>query len=173
MRTSLTAKKGERGNAAIEMTLVGIPVMFLLVCVFEISRAMWVYSTMAHAVSAGVRYAVVHGQNCVLTPPLTNNCSRTIGQLSTLIKNNGIGMEGDRTTLVFTAGNSTTTCVLNTCVSNATVWPPSGSNGIGRPLQIKASAPFRTGLAMLWPGQRVVSFAPFNVGATAGERVRF
>jgi hypothetical protein len=167
-------RSSQRGSAMVEFTLVGIPLMFTLVCIFEISRAMWVYNTMAHAVKEGVRFAVVHGQSCVTNPPLvTNNCAMTVGDVANRIRQNGIGLEADRTTLVFTAESGTITCLLSSCVGDASLWPPAGANGIGRRVQIRASAPFRTALGMLWPGSSPVAFAPFNVGAVAAEKIRF
>ena len=166
--------RSQRGNAMIEMTLVGIPLMFMLVCIFEISRAMWTYNTMAHAVKEGVRFAVVHGETCVSNPPsITNSCSKTVADVANRIKYTGIGIDGTITTVLFTSDAGTITCLLNTCVSNATVWPPTGGNGVGHKIEIKISAPFRTAMAMFWPGSRPVSFAPFNLGASAGERIRF
>src|SRR5215831_11346653 len=40
----------QRGATTVEMTLVGIPLMFVLVSIFEMSRGMWVYHTVANAV---------------------------------------------------------------------------------------------------------------------------
>ncbi len=164
----------QRGNAMIEMTLVGIPLMFMLLCIFEISRAMWVYNTMAHAVKEGVRFAVVHGQTCVSNPPsITNSCAKTVADVANRIKYMGIGIDGSITTVRFTSDAGAFDCLLNDCVNDVSLWPPAGGNGVGHWVGIKISAPFPTALAMLWPGVRQVSFAPFHVGASAGERIRF
>ena len=52
-----------RGNSMIEFTLVGIPLMFVLISIVELSRGMWIYHTLAHAVKEGTRYTAVRGQN--------------------------------------------------------------------------------------------------------------
>src|SRR5579871_5563504 len=72
------------GQSLIEFTLVGIPLIFVLISVFEISRGMWIYHTLAYSVKNGVRYASVHGINCVgsatnskLQNP--NNCTVNMG----------------------------------------------------------------------------------------------
>ena len=86
-------RSGERGASTIEMTLVGIPLMFVLISIFEISRGMWTYHTMATAVREATRYAMVHGQNCVYTPPtITNNCAITVGNLATRLRDYGAGI---------------------------------------------------------------------------------
>jgi hypothetical protein len=48
-----TRKQRQRGSAMIEFTLVGIPMIFLLISIFEISRAMWNYHTLAFAIREG------------------------------------------------------------------------------------------------------------------------
>ena len=64
-------KHPESGNAMIEFILVGIGLLFMLFSIFEICRGVWIYTTLAHAIKAGTRYAVVHGKSCTVTP---NNC---------------------------------------------------------------------------------------------------
>ena len=53
----------EKGSSMVEFALVGIPLIFILISIFEISRGMWMYETVAHAVREGARYAAVHGQD--------------------------------------------------------------------------------------------------------------
>ena len=53
-----------RGSSILEFVLVGIPIIFVLISLFEISRGMWTYHTMAYAVREGVCYATVHGKGC-------------------------------------------------------------------------------------------------------------
>src|SRR3954452_2851315 len=54
----------QSGSAMVEFALIGIPVMFTLLITFELARAMWAYHTVAYAVKEGVRFAVVHGNDC-------------------------------------------------------------------------------------------------------------
>src|SRR5690242_13216787 len=54
-------RTGCSGQSLVEFTFVGIPMIFVLIGTFEISRGMWMYHTLAHAVRDGVRYASVHG----------------------------------------------------------------------------------------------------------------
>ena len=157
----------------IEMTLVGIPVIFVLISIFEMSRGMWIYHTLAYAVKEGTRFAAVHGQDCVTVLPIvTNACSTTVAQVASVIERAGIGLDRATTTLTFTAGGAIT-CTLATCASNASQWPPNGSNGIGQTVRIDIIVPFRSALAMFWPGHRPVSFALTNFGATSTETIQF
>ena len=80
-----------RGNTIVEFTLVGIPLIFVLISIAEISRAMWAYTTVAHAVREGTRFAIVHGHNCEVAP---NTCAgyATIGWIARRIRQGGVGL---------------------------------------------------------------------------------
>src|SRR5215212_5363994 len=80
------------GNSLVEFTLVGIPLIFILIATFELSRGMWSYHTLAYAVKSGARYTIVHGQNCAIAP---NACTVTIGQIAATIKSAGVGLPPD------------------------------------------------------------------------------
>src|SRR5438046_1750407 len=124
------------GNSLLEFTLVGIPLIFVLISTFEMSRGMWNYQSLAYGVKSGVRYAVVHGQTCGTTG---NNCMVTIGQIASVIQATGVGLPGDLVTLTFTtASGVATTCVLNDCIAsyNSAPWPPSTDNAPGQDLRI-------------------------------------
>src|SRR5690242_12175556 len=88
-----------RGTAFIEFTLVGIPLIFILITTFEMARGMWNYQSLAYAVKTGVRYAVVHGQDCAIAP---NNCTVTISQIASVIKSSGVTLPDNLVTLTFT-----------------------------------------------------------------------
>ena len=114
------------GTSLIEFTLVGIPLIFVMISVFEISRGMWIYHTLASAVKAGTRYAIVHGENCAQAP---NTCTVTIGQIATQIQAAGPGLMPDQLTLTFTPANgSATTETLTASLADTTVWPSSTAN---------------------------------------------
>ena len=82
-----------RGNSLLEFTLVGIPLICVLITTFEMCRGMWSYQTLAYAVKAGVRYSVVHGQDCATAP---NACTVTISQIAGIIRSAGVGLPGSR-----------------------------------------------------------------------------
>ena len=72
-----------RGNATIEFTLVGIPLVFVLISTIEMARGMWIYHTLAYAVKEGTRYAVARGQNNP-TPTTYQNVCNAIVQAGTV-----------------------------------------------------------------------------------------
>jgi hypothetical protein len=189
--------KSRRGNTVLEFTLVGIPLMFVLIGIFEISRGMWVYHTLAYAIKQGTRYAVVHSENCSVSP---NSCSVTIGTVAALIRDAAVGMPpaGAKTSqlqLTFCAppgsaaptcvpgaaqtsscsGINPCTCYLQDCLGIPTTWPPTGANRVGLDdLEIVGIYPFTSAIALVWPGAHSVNnFPTFNLPASARERVQF
>ena len=49
----MNRSRGRTGSTLIEFTLVGIPLIFVLISTFEMARGMWNYQTLAYAVRAG------------------------------------------------------------------------------------------------------------------------
>src|SRR5438105_301282 len=88
----------QRGQAIVEFTLIGIPLMFVLISVFEVSRGMWIYHTLAHSVRDGVRYASVHGINCGQNG---NTCTVTMRQIAAVIRDAGVGLDPASTNVSF------------------------------------------------------------------------
>src|SRR5438309_7053681 len=95
-----------RGNSLLEFTLVGIPLICILIATFEMSRGMWNYQSLAYAVKGGTRYAVVHGQDCGQPP---NTCTVTISNIAGVIRSAGVGLPADLVTLTFTDAKGTAT----------------------------------------------------------------
>src|SRR6266567_1222188 len=171
----LPTMKSRRGNSVLEFSMVGIPLIFVLISIFEISRGMWVYHTLAYAIKQGTRYAAVHGQNCSAAP---NSCSATIGNIAGVIQNAGVGLLPDQLTLNFcappggsppscTSGNAQASCSLTNCLTNTTVWPPNGANRPGfDDIVITGTYPFASAIALVWPGAHSTNVFPtFNFPA--------
>jgi Flp pilus assembly protein TadG len=159
------------GSSTLEFTLVGIPLMFVLISTFEMARGMWNYHTIAYAVKEGTRYASVHGVNCASSP---NTCTVTIGQITQKIVDAGIGLPTNQLRLTFTSQSGATTCYANACLSNATVWPPAPGNVVGSSIQIGATYPFTSAISMFWPGAGTgINFGTVNFPASSRETVQF
>ena len=160
-----------RGGSALEFTLVGIPTIFVLISTFEMARGMWIYHSLAYAVREGTRYAVVHGYDCTV---MNNTCTVTLGQVAQVIANAAPGLIPANMNVTFTAGTSTVSCALNSCVNNATTWPPSPNNTRGSVVAINATYPFRSAIAMFWPGAgRGMTVPAINFPAQAQETIQF
>lgn len=168
-----------RGQSLLEFTFVGIPVIFILIGTFEISRGMWVYHTLAYSAKAGVRFASVHGEDCA--PPSVNSCAQTIAQLAQVIQDAGIGLDIAKTDVYFITLNgngtvrATVTCKLRGgCQSNSTVWPPNdGSSQVGQLIRIDVMTPFQSALSFFWTGANGVRFASGTLGASSSDTIKY
>jgi len=165
------SRRKRRGSAMVEFVLAGIPVIFILISIFELSRGMWTYHTMAYAVREGVRYAAVHGKGCA-SP---NTCQVTIGQITTVIKAAGAGLPPSTTVVTFTpASGSASSATMTSQLTSTTVWPPSAANAPGQNIKIKVTYPFRTFLAVFWTGAGGVNDSGvFNLGASSSAPIQF
>jgi TadE-like protein len=166
-----------QGQTMLEFTLVGIPVMFALISIFEISRGMWMYHTAANSVKAGVRYAIVHGRDCDQN---NNNCPTTVSQVARVIQDAGVGLDIAATSVTFSLGSgalktTVKTCNLGVggtggCVGDSTRFPTAGR---GEPISIDMVTPFKSAIAMFWPGSRPTQFPGFNFPAGSSDNVQF
>jgi len=160
-----------RGSSTLEFTLVGIPLMFVLISTFEMARGMWNYHTIAYAVKEGTRFASVHGTNCATAP---NTCTVTIGQVTQQIVNAGIGLPSNQLRLTFTSQSGAISCFASACLSNATVWPQAPGNAVGSAIQIDATYPFTSAISMFWPGAGTgINFGTVTFPASSRETVQF
>src|SRR5579859_3242487 len=166
-------RNGQRGSTILEFTLVGIPLIFALISIFEIARGMWLYHTLEYAVTEGTRYATVHGVDCTLPG---NTCSVAIKDIAGVIQYAGAGLLPDQLTLTFTPNriNAAITCTLQNCLKNATAWPPANDNLAGMDVTISGTYPFASAIAMFWRGSGAAAVFPtFNLPATSKERIQF
>lgn len=167
----MTTRRRQAGSTMLEFVLIGISMIFMLICLFEISRGMWAYHTLAYAVREGTRYAAMHGKGCA-SP---NTCSVTIDNIITYMKNSGGAFDPDNITLTFTpeAGTATSDTITN-LVGNTTVFPPAIANAPQNTIQISAQYKFKTILAMLWFGSRGINDnRTFYFTASSTEPIQF
>jgi hypothetical protein len=147
----------------------------VFISIFEMARGMWIYHSLAYAVKEGTRYASVHGATCTTSP---NDCGVSFGNIATVMKKAGPALIPTPLTVTFTpSAGSATTGTLATLVSNNTAWPPStasGTNAIGRPITITATYPFRSAIAMFWPGTAVQGGPGVaNLPGSSTDRIQF
>jgi hypothetical protein len=174
-------RQHERGNALIEFTLVGIPLIFILISIFEISRGMWIYNTLAYAAKDAARYAAVRGQQWAHACSGVPDCPPTIATLAARFQHAGVGLLPDKVEVTFTSATRSINCnPLNSCLANATPFPSEtggaeldgGTQGL--PVTITARYPFQSAIAMFWPGAGgSIVFGTKLLPATARERIMF
>ena len=170
----------------IEFTLVAIPLIFILISIFEISRGMWIYETVAYSVREGARLAAVHGSDCG-TAQANNVCAVTIGNIAQVISNQGAGIGLDSGTLNVTIKTglpftnlgtaplyTTGPTLMKNLLSNGTVFSNQAGTTPGNDVEVSATYPFQSALVMFWPGAKQVQrFSVANFAASSRERIEF
>lgn len=158
--------------------------MFLLISIFEISRGMWMYHTLAHAVKEGTRFAIVHGNNCNIFP---NSCASTIRDIATRINWAGTGIvPSEMENVRFESTTRTIVCpTLAGCLDAGalgdTCWPaacpgqPADAGGNrGAQIQISAEFMFHSAIAMFWPGAGGgMNYPAFRLPALSSESIQY
>jgi len=163
-----------RGSSILEFTLVGIPSLFLLISIFEISRGMWAYHTLAKAVNVGARYASLHGQGCSTNGYRGGIAVQDVaGKIAAAAP--GIPASTIAVTLTSAVSGPVTCNPLSTCLTDSTAWPPAASNenAPGQEIVITGQFMFRSALAMVIPGSRPVSFSATNLSASSRQVIQF
>lgn len=164
-------KSRRSGNAVLEFTLVGVPMIFVLISVLEIGRLTWSYHTLTSAVTEGARYAIVHGKNCNQSP---NACAVSIGDIASRVKSRGVGLVPTDTQLKLVALNSTTTCRLDECASYLAPWPAPPANEPGMEIEVAATYSVHSMISMFWPGAgSVAPFGLLQLTASSREAIQF
>jgi Flp pilus assembly protein TadG len=166
------SRSRRRGSSLLEFTLVGIPILFTLISLFEMTRGMWAYQTMAYSVREATRYASRHGIGCA-SP---NTCQVTVGQITSVLKAAGPGIDPSTVTVTFTpASGSAISDTMSNLLSNSTIWPPSSANATGEDVKISVTYPFVSILVMFWPGvgKPLNDSQTFYLGASSTESIQF
>jgi hypothetical protein len=160
------------GEALVEFTLVGIPLIFILISTAEMSRGMWNYQTLAFGIRAGARYTAAHGQGCTAGG---NTCSVTVSKVAHAIASAAVGLPPAYFNVVLTSasGASVSCTPVSNCFANNTMWPPVGDNTPGKDISISGTYTFNSALAMMWPGAGSVSFGTFTLSAWTRQPIQF
>jgi Flp pilus assembly protein TadG len=166
--------KARRGSAMVEFVLAGVAGAFILISTVALSYGMWNYHTLAYAVHEATRYAAVHGQGCTNTG---NSCTITVANIATKFQNSAIGVPPGsvNVTLTTDSGVQTTCNPLNSCSSNATVWPPATNkqNRAGKNITIAAKYTYSSPLLFFWPGAGSQRFGTVVFPATSTQRILY
>jgi len=157
-------KNRQRGSAAVEFVLTGIPLIFIWIGIFWMSFGMWEFHTLQYAAKVANTYTAVHGYGYVSQA----GSGIKVQDVANVFAGNAVGIVPSTVTLTLTAGtNSTKTCRLDTCQTDTTVWPPSTNNSIGTDIKLTAAYTLNTPFAMWTPTNGSTSFA--NSYSLAGD----
>jgi Flp pilus assembly protein TadG len=161
-----------KGSPSIEFLMAGIPLLFMIISVVELSRGMWIYETLAHAVETTTRDMAVRGYECAT---YVTNCPQTIGSYAQVFGKWAIGLDPGQLAVTFTSNSGTTvTCnPLSSCNNNVTAWPPNGDNHQNLHVYVTATFPFRSAISMFFFGSAPVAFGTFTFSAKSHQQIQF
>jgi hypothetical protein len=154
-------KRGNwRGNVTLEFTLVGIPLVFVMISTIEMARGMWIYHTLAYSIKEGTRYAIGRGQNSPTRATYQSVCNAIVQAGAGLLPENlslVFGSDFNGTVFVHSDGPFIADTCTPTGHSASDVWPPGDNlsvidNQPGQTISITGYYPFVSMIAMFWPG---------------------
>jgi hypothetical protein len=151
--------------------MTGIPLIFMIISIVEISRGMWIYDTLANGVESTTRDIVVRGSDC---STYVSGCAQTVGGYAHLFNNWATGLDPSQLIVTFQSANHTVTCSpLNSCYANSTAWPPAGDSAKNLDVWVTASMPFNSAIGMFMFGSTPVVFGRFNLSAKSHQQILF
>jgi TadE-like protein len=171
-------RRSRIGSATIEFTLVGIPLLCVLISTFEMARGMWIYHTLAYAVKEGARYTIVRGQNSPNQVALGGSTTGALTPICNFIVQQGPGLMPHQLSLSFTSfGGTIGPYSADSCPSTS-VWPPNGKDALdnlpGQRISITATYPFQSSILIFWPGVNSGTVFPsLTFPAQASEVMQF
>ena len=169
-------RPGCSGNAMVEFTLVGIPLIFILISTFEMGRGMWLYHTLAYAAKEGTRFAIVKGDDCSTG---SNSCAVKVEQVAKKIQYAAMGLDPSLMQVRFISLTQTVGYEsLQTALSDQTKWPSLGTTDFGgnqgQDLEIDVTYPFTSAITFFWPGAgHGQQFGTFTFAAVSKEEIQF
>ena len=124
----ITGIAGRRGQGLVEFSVVTLLTVLMLLFVVEMGRILLVYTTVANAARAGVRYAIVHGS------------TRSAG--TTVYSASGPGNNPAQVVTAVTNFASAGPLNMSLLTGNITVTYPNASNAPGQPVKIIVVYPY-------------------------------
>lgn len=161
-----------RGNALIEFTLLGIPMIFILVSIVSVSVDMWEYQNLAWATDQTARYATMHGATCGQNG---NSCTANVGTMANYFISAASALNSGSVAVSFTDGSGVATACnpVNSCTANSTQFPGASYNSVGSDIKVTATYNLSNPIALFWPSGGSVAARSFTVGATSRQRIEF
>jgi len=149
-------RKQQCGSAVVEFVLTGVPLIFIWIGIFWMAFGMWEFHTLQYASKMANAYLAVHGANYVTAA----GASIEVKDVANVFSTYAVGIIPSAVTLTLTAGGTThPACVLKTCQTDTTAWPPTAANSVGTDIKLRAAFTFVAPFELWTPGQGATSFS--------------
>jgi len=163
-------RRSRRGDALIEFSLLGIPMMFATISIVSTGIDMWEFHNLAFVSERTARYISMHGATCSQNG---NSCTITVGNIATFFEAEGQALLSSSVIMALTDGSGTTTCnPVSSCTSTSATFPNTSYNSVGSNITVKATYTLKNPIAMLWPPDMSGSH-DFTVAASSQQRILF
>jgi Flp pilus assembly protein TadG len=141
----------------IEFMLVGIPLLFTILAIVQMSIGMWTYNLLASTVDQAARYATVKGG--------------TVGSVAQQIVTDGPGLLPGKLNVTLASSNAASVSCnpLTACIGSATAWP-TGTAFVDT-VTISGTYPFATPFAIFWPSAGPMKLAGNIVLGTSSTQL--
>ena len=169
-------RNDRRGNTILEFTLVGLPLLFLIISIACMCFGMYTLHTVQQSVEQAARYVVTHGSTCSAG---TNSCGLTVSQIASAVSSSAPGLVRNslNVTLVPNSGtgNQITCNPVSSCYGNSAAWPPSlnGDDSPGNDIKILADFNYTSPIIMFWPGAGTSKIGSLTFHAMSRQRLMF
>ncbi len=165
----------------MEFPLVGIPLIFVMISVFEMGRGMWNYHTLQEAVKEGTRFSAVRGTDLVSYVPACeasggnpDSCGASVNGVAHTLASAAVGLPPQTWQATLIAPCQTVTCnPLNSCFGNTTTWPPTSCDSVGAVIEVQGLYQFQSALSMFWPGSKPSAFGSLWFTADSKQAILY
>lgn len=152
-------KKPDRRSGAtiVEFALVFMLFLVLSMGLFEMGRAMWIYTTLAHAVRQGARFAMVRGTDAM--SPVT---TATNAEITQVVRDNAIGLVASDVTVTPAWKLSTTSAEVD--------WDTAAASRDGGTfVVVRATYPLR----FITGNVFIAGDSPLNLGSVSNMTISY
>ena len=139
----------------VEFALVFMLFLVLSLGLFEMGRAMWIYTTLSHAVRQGARFAMVRGTDAI--SPVT---TATNAEITQVVRNNAIGL---------IASDLTVTPMWKDATTGAEVDWDTATKYAGSFVVVRATYPLR----FITGNVFIAGSSPLNLGSVSNMTISY
>jgi len=159
------------GSTLIEFTLVGIPLIFMMMSILMTAIGMWQFESLAYGAQSTARFIAMHGRTCTQDG---NSCIVTVSDVAAYFSGQTIALDPAKANITLKSASTTTSCrPIASCIGNSAQFPSAADNGVNFDVTVTASYGVVNPLAMFWPGTTPVGSGTFDLYATSRQRITF
>jgi Flp pilus assembly protein TadG len=165
----LSRNSARRGVAALEFTMVAIPILFTTIAIIEVSIESWQLHSMTYAVDVTCRYVTAHGRTCTRN---NNTCTITVANVISVLTSQAPMLNTANLNVTLSGKTQSVTCnPASTCISTATQFPATADNGVGSKVTVAATYQMTNPIPMMWFGSSSSTISSHTMGATSTQPI--